>query len=278
MKAPRSILGKYAPVSRIGEGDLFVVLKSYFDKSGQEDQGLLTIGGVAASDDVWAELEADWNLILQKNNPPASYMHMNEALFLKREFSAAKGWDDDLVFGLINLLLSYLSMAPLKTKYCQLSCSLKMSDYNKLRAETYQLDSPADIVASACVRKMSEWYFEYYKGLDFEAHYYFDQNEPFEEIIKAKWNRARLEQNPKYQWASIAHIGSAEMRKTPGLQIADMMAWATNRHEVKIPQRYDTFVIGLRHLIPSMWVTVDEQQLRKNFRPLIYKPYGNEQI
>jgi hypothetical protein len=256
------------------EGSIFV-LKAYFDKSGQEDQDLLTIGGVAASEDVWTEIDTDWKLILAKNNPPAAYMHMVEAIHLRREFTRSKGWSDDHVFGLVNLLLSYLSSAPIKAKYCQFSCSLKMSDYNKLRAETYQLDSPADIVASACVRKMTEWYFEHYKGLDFEARYYFDQNEPFEEIIKAKWNRARLEANPKYQWASIAHIGSAVMRDTPGLQIADMIAWTTNRHEVKLPRRYDNLIIGFRHLLPSMWVMVDENQLRRNFSPLIYKPYGN---
>jgi len=139
-------------------------------------------------------------------------------------------------------------------------------------------ESPADIIASACVRQMSTWYFEHYRGLDYEAHYYFDQNEPFEEIIKAKWNRARLDQNPKYQWGHIAHIGSAVTRKTPGLQIADMIAWATNRHEVKIPQRYDTFVIGLRHLLPSFWTVIDEQQLRKHYRPLIHHPYENRQF
>ena len=254
------------------------MLKSYFDKSGQEDQDLLTIGAVAASDDVWAEIETDWKLILQKNNPPAAYMHMVEAIPLREEFSRDKGWSDDHVFGLINLLLSYLSSTPLKSKYCQFSCSLKMSDYNKLRAERYQLDSPADIVASACVRKMSEWYFTEYKGLDFEAHYYFDQGEPFEEIIKAKWDRMRLEPNPKYQWAHVAHIDSALMRKTPGLQIADMFAWATNRHEVKIPRRYDNFIIAMRHLLPSMWVVIEENQLRENFRPLIYQRYGNGQI
>ncbi len=257
---------------------MFVVLKSYFDKSGQEDQALLTIGGVAASDDVWAELDTDWNLILQKNEPPAAYMHMVDAIHLRGEFAREKGWNDDHVFGLINLLLSYLSNAPLKAKYCQFSCSLKMDDYNKLRAETYQLDSPADIVATACVRQMSEWYFTDYRGLDVEAHYYFDQGEPFEEIIRAKWNRMRLEQNPKYQWAHVTHIDEAVMRETPGLQIADMLAWATNRHEVKIPQRYSDFVIGLRHLLPSMWTVIEEKQLRENFRPLIYKAYGNEQI
>lgn len=254
------------------------MLKSYFDKSGQEDQELLTIGAVAATDDVWTELEDEWNEILRRNVPPADYMHMIEAIHLRGEFSRDKGWNDDLVFGLVNLLLSYLSSSPIHTKYCQFSCSLKMAEYNKLRAETYQLDSPADMVASACVRKMSEWYFENYKGLDFEAHYFFDQGEPFEDIIKAKWNRARADENPKYQWAHISSIGSAIMRKTPGLQIADMVAWATNRHEVNIPRRYDKLIIGLRHLIPSFWVVIDERQMRKHYRPLIYGPYGNEQI
>ena len=256
------------------------MLKAYFDKSGQEDQELFTIGAVAACDDVWADIERDWDLILQGNNPRASYMHMVEAIPLRGEFSPDKGWNDDHVFGLINLLLSYLSTPSPKDRYryCHFSCSLKMSDYRKLRSETYQLESPADIIASACVRQMSTWYFEHYKGLDYEAHYYFDQNEPFEEIIKAKWNRARLEQNPKYQWAHVAHIDSAVMRKTPGLQIADMIAWATNRHEVKIPQRYDNFIIGLRHLLPSFWVIIDEPQLRKHYRPLIYHPYENREF
>jgi Protein of unknown function (DUF3800) len=259
------------------------VLKSYFDKSGQEDQELFTIGAVAASDDVWADIERDWNLILQKNDPPASYMHMVEAIPLRGAFSPDKGWNDDHVFGLINLLLSYLSTPPLKDryKYCHFSCSLKMSDYRKLRAETYQLDSPADIIASACVRKMSEWYFEHYQGLDYEANYYFDQNEPFEDIIKAKWKRWKEEaedMRSAHQWGHITHIGPAAMRKTPGLQIADMIAWATNRHEVKIPQRYDNFIIGLRHLLPSFWVVVDEQQLRKHYKPLIYPPYENRQF
>ncbi|MGC2506868.1 MAG: DUF3800 domain-containing protein [Candidatus Acidiferrales bacterium] len=277
MKAPQSMLGKYAPTSRIREGDLFVVLKSYFDKSGQEDQEFLTIGAVAATDDVWTEIEDEWKEILRRNLPSPAYMHMVEAIHLRGEFSRGKGWNDDLVFGLVNFLLSYLSSSPIHDKYCQFSCSLKMADYNKLRAETYQLDSPADMVASACVRKMTEWYFEHYKGLDFEAHYYFDQNEPFEDIIRAKWNRARVEASPKYQWAHISHIGSAVMRKTPGLQIADMIAWATTRHEVKIPRRYDNLIIGFRHLLPSFWVVIDEQQMRKHYRPLIYTPYGNEQ-
>lgn len=265
-------MGVYSPC--------LTVLKSYFDKSGQEDQALLTIGGIAAGDDVWSDIETDWNLILQKNDPPAAYMHMVEAIPLRRgsEFCPSKGWTDDKVFGLVNLLLSYLSELPRKhkTKYCQFSSSVNMRDYKKLQLESYQMDAPTDLVANTCTDRIMQWYFLEYKGHDLEAHYYFDQGEPFEEIIKAKWEREteRHRRTGQYNvWCHISHIGPALMRKTPGLQVADMLAWATNRHEIKIPQRYQDFVLGLRYLVPSQWNIWNETLLRRKFRPLIINPY-----
>lgn len=252
------------------------MLKAYFDKSGQEDQQLLTIGGVAASDHVWDQIETDWNCMLQQHDPPAAYMHMVEAIPLRGEFSPDKGWDDGKVFGLVTNLLDYLNLLNDKTKYCHFACSVKMADYMKLRAENYQMDPAADLVATTCTNRMMQWYFFEYKGLELEAHYYFDQGEPFEEIIKAKWNRerAQLQLPGDYnEWAHITHIGPALMRNTPGLQIADMFAWATNRHEVRVPQRYSDLAIGMRYLIPSIWAVIDEAQLRRNFRPLTYHPY-----
>lgn len=257
------------------------MLKSYFDKSGQEDQRLLIIGGVAASDDVWSAVEDDWNSILHQHDPPADYMHMIEAIPLRGEFGPSKGWDDGKVFGLVNMLLDYLNQLQHKTKYSHFACALKMADYLKLVQETYQMPPPAELVSALCTQRLTQWYFFEYKGLDLEAHYYFDQNEPFEAIIKAQWEKetAKLTSPSDYNiWAHITHIGPALMRKTPGLQIADMFAWATNRHEVKIPQRYSDLVIGMRYLTPSIWAVIDEKQLRRNYSPLIYKPYGNEQL
>jgi len=45
---PQSVLGKMSPTAHIAERSLFVVIKAYLDKSGQEDQELFTIGAVAA--------------------------------------------------------------------------------------------------------------------------------------------------------------------------------------------------------------------------------------
>lgn len=122
---------------------------------------------------------------------------------MRGEFSPARGWTDIKVRDVIERLLDFLSKLD-TTKYCHFACSLKMVDYLKLQAEGYQLDSAADLVASTCTDRITQWYFFEYKGLDLEAHYYFDQGEPFEEIIKSKWNRelAKLRQPSDYnQWS-----------------------------------------------------------------------------
>jgi hypothetical protein len=80
------------------------LLRAYFDKSGQEDAPFLTLSGVAATDDVWKEIEATWLYTLGVGDPKAAYMHMVEAVGLRGEFAIAKGWDRQKVSPLINAL------------------------------------------------------------------------------------------------------------------------------------------------------------------------------
>jgi hypothetical protein len=256
------------------------VLKLYFDKSGQEDAAYLALGGVAANDSLWGEIEGDWRSYLSNHNPPAAYMHLVEAVPLRGEVRREKGWDDDKVFGLVNSLLSYLTTLP-KHQYCHSTCSVEMAAYRKLQAESYQMYSPADLCVTTCTSGLFDWYLHNYHGSDLEAHYHFDVGEPFEPILKAKWEKELeiSERTGDYSfWTHIKHIGLAQMRSTPGLQVADMLAWATNRNLGKLAQRYRDLVIALRSLIPSKWVIWDEKLLREKFRPLIYKPYSSEQF
>jgi hypothetical protein len=255
------------------------VLKSFFDGGGDDDR--LILSGIAAKDDVWLDIETDWLDILGKHAPTAKYMHMVEAIHLRKEFDRAIGWDDDKVSGLLNLLLSYLSHVP-KHSYCQFSCAVDLNAYRKLRAETYQMNSPAELCLEACVSIIIPWYFfEYKGGMDLAAHYYFDVGEPFEEICRARWTR-EIENDEKTAshgaWHHIKHVGPAQMRGTPGLQVADMLSWSLNREVASPGQRYSAFAVGMKNLMPTKWMTWDEKKLRKEFRPLIYKPYGKEQF
>jgi len=203
------------------------MLKAYFDKSGQESAKFLTLSGIAAPDDVWVEIEQNWKHILLAGDLKAAYMHMVEAVGLRDEFSPGKGWTREKVFPVINALLSYVTTIP-KERYCQFACTIDMDAYRKLRAETYQMESPVELCIILCVDRVVFWYLHEYKDMDLEAIYCFDQNEPFEPIFKAKWER-EIERDlwiKTYSiWQHIKDVGSADMRVTVGLQVADMLAW-----------------------------------------------------
>jgi Protein of unknown function (DUF3800) len=285
VQLPKSILGKFVPTVHVRDGSLFIVLKSYFDKSGQEDSRWMTLGAVAAGDDVWSEIEHDWTGILMRHIPPATYMHLTEAVHLRGEFARAKGWDDDKVFGLVTNCVDILSGA-LKTKYCHFSVTVDMQAYRKLLAEGYQMDSPAELCVDTCVMGIFDWYCHKYQGFDLEAHYYFDIGEPFEPILKAKWER-ELEASERTEtysfWSHIKHIGPAQMRTTPGIQVADMLAWATNRDLLEFPgalmrQRYQDLILPLRSLTPTNYATWDENRLRKTFKPLVWRRHDQDKF
>jgi hypothetical protein len=272
---PKSILGTCAPTARIFDGLVLAVLKSFFDKSGQEDQPFFTLAGIAAPNDVWAEVEGTWNSVLNRNDPRAEYMHMAEAVPLRGHFSKDRGWNDEHVFGLVNLLVSYITQFP-QDKYCQVMCTIDMAAYRKLAAETYQLDSPVDICNTYCVQAVMSWYRSLYRGgLDYEASYYFDTGEPFEPAFKAKWEEALeigASTGTHSIWSHIKHVGTLPMRENPGLQIADMLAWGRNREECKTP-RFEHIALTLTRLAPTLSIMWDEERLRKRYSPLIYKPY-----
>jgi Protein of unknown function (DUF3800) len=271
---PNSILGKFFPNAFIPQGNLLIVLKSYFDKSGGENQAFLTLGGIAANDDIWAEIETTWNYILQKRSLiPARYMHMTEALGLKREFDEEKGWNDENIFGLINLLVSYITQIP-KENYCQFFCTIDMAAYERLISENYQMDSPVDICNTYCVEGVMRWHMLEYKSLDIQSSFYFDRGEPFEPIFKAKWEReknADRELGNHSPWSCVVHVGTVEMQTTPGLQIADMLAWGYNREKTG-GDRFQHIALTLRSIMPTKGFLWDEQHLRERYKPLIYRP------
>jgi len=261
----------------MSEVRILAVLKAYFDKSGQhqDNSKFFTLCGVAATDDLWAEIEPTWLHILSAGDPKAAYMHVVEAINLRNEFKKDKGWDDPKVWALINALVSYITTLP-RDKVCQFISTVDMDAYRKLQAETYQMDSPVDICITSCVTRVMFWYLhEYRAGVDLEARYYFDKNEPFEPVFKANWI-AETEKDAEIKtvsiWTHIRHVGSSDMRTTPGLQVADMLAWGSNREENEGASTFPHIALTLRSLVPTKSVKWDESMLRKRYRPLIYRP------
>ena len=180
----------------------------------------------------------------------------------------------------MNWLLSYVTQFEQTfDSYCQFVCTVDMEAYRRLRAENYQMPSPVEICNSTCVERVMVWYilhFHYKSHLDYEASYYFDAGEPFEPIFKAKWEEELKRDevtSTKSIWLHIAHVGTATMRTTPGLQIADMLAWGINREKnpvvgSPIPKEYEHIALAMTRLAPSFSMFWDEKELRNRYGPL----------
>jgi hypothetical protein len=285
MSRPKSRFGSFWPTSLPPKGAVFVVLKSYFDKSGGEEPKYryLTLSGVAANDTAWDDIDGTWKYMLDTHKPKAPYMHMYQAVHLTKAFDPSKGWNDINTSGLVNWLLSYVTQFEQTfDSYSQFVCTIDMEAYRRLEAETYQMDSPVEICNSTCVEGVMKWYVNNYKSdLDFEASYHFDTGEAFEPAFKAKWERElkRDQEIEQYGiWSHIKSVGTVPMVEAPGIQIADMLAWGINRQKnpvqsTPIPKEYEHIALAMTRLAPSFEKFWDEEELRKRYRPLIYKPY-----
>jgi hypothetical protein len=65
-------------------------------------------------------------------------------------------------------------------------------------------------------------------GKDFEL--FFDQGEPYYGYIHDRWKTQRV-RKAEPVWERVIHVGEANMRKVPGLQAADLLAWSVNHAE-----------------------------------------------
>jgi hypothetical protein len=213
-------LRKMLRMSFLRNGDIFIVLKSYFDRSGQEDSSSMTLSGIAADDATWATVEAGWWYTLGNRFPKAAYMHMKEAIPLRCEFDAAKGWDDIKVDQLLSDLLIQLSTVD-RNSFHQFACTIDMDAYRKLVAEGYKMDDPVTICNDYVARRVMYWFHFVRRGVDLSAAYYFDQGEPFEPAFKSRWETEREIDSLSGDdsvWSHISCVSSADMKTTPGLQ------------------------------------------------------------
>ena len=69
-------------------------------------------------------------------------------------------------------------------------------------------------------------------------------------------------------WVLIEHVSSVDMKKVPGVQAADMLAWSVNREKVEQKTRPgQLYGQIMRQVIPSSSMTFDEERLRKVHEP-----------
>ena len=162
-----------------------------------------------------------------------------------------------------------------KKKFHMFAVTLDMDAYRKVTAEGIILPSGRQIVAEVCAYIVLGWYCICFPGLISEAHYFFDADEPFEEIVKSRWNKERNNllnaDGMREAWQMIRTVANKEMKLVPGLQAADMLAWGSNRNltaEDGEVGKYYHYI--MKQVIANHWTFIDENRLRTG----TWKPLG----
>ena len=211
------------------------MLTVYFDGSGSYSHGqsskYLTLAGLGAPADAWARFDASWSLILHGRNHgrAVDYLHMREAVHRQGAFSGW-GWSEVefLIQGAIGALMSLTIGGGGQT--FALACSLSLEDYSATTGafRDTPIAEPYAICSYSAFSQVLESWSKSPESIlrPFEAYY--DQGEPFRGYITSLW-QAKSTHARFPGWHYVSNIGSKDMKNTPGLQAADVLAWSINR-------------------------------------------------
>jgi Protein of unknown function (DUF3800) len=226
---PSSILGNMAPTAiKIG---LLTVLRAFYDGGNKADAKkykVITLAGYAATDSIWARLDSAWSLALRRHG--AEFIHMTDAISLQGAFSISKGWTRNRVEALILDLLKVFtefSDKPIKG----VACTIVLADYLRAKSLFADLPRPEYICTIDCLTLSWLWYASIPSKSDqLEdkcADLFFDRGESFMGHAQDVWNHKNFRDRKAFR--AIRLIAPADMRDVPGIQMADMLAWAFNR-------------------------------------------------
>lgn len=271
------MLRSHAACVNLREGELLIALRAYLDSSGKLEDDWITLAAVAAPEGMWKEIEPAWDRILANRTPKASYIHMREVFRLIRGFDSNLGWDHNKAFGAVNDCLVYLSQLD-KQRFRMFYCSVDLKAHDKLRAETYQMPDPIDMCNTFCSETVLGWYLLHFPDtIDIHndrIHYFFDRNEDFFQPFFDKWNREKNRSEATGRWSIwnlIPEVAPVDMKVTPGIQAADIIAWGRNRQTFAQEGEMASHMMEvLLQVIPAFHVVWDEARMRQHFKPLIH--------
>ena len=275
----KSQIGRHCARVNIGRGELLIALRAYLDSSGKPDNDYMTLAAFAGNDEMWQEFETEWDKILEQHKPKAKYVHMREIAHLERGFAHRLGWTHKSAFGLATECLVYMSRLD-KKRFRMFYCAVDLVAWRKLRAETYPLPSPIDLCNQFCSEGVLMWHVGMYPDIiDLQTDtvkYFFDRGEGFKTPFEEKWNSEKERAERTGVWnvfKMVEQVSAVDMKKIPGVQAADILAWAVNRDNAVTeghPGKHMREV--MLKVIPASSVIWDEAKLRKHFKPLLWLP------
>ena len=138
-----------------------------------------------------------------------------------------KGWAssdrDYLIDGLLNVLLRFRDNPRIRA----FTCTVDLMAHERLTNER-DLPPPEKICARIVFPTMLDWYAAFPDPILDVLDACFDRNEAFMRYLYADWTSKKL-RSLYPVWNLIRSVGDSAMEQTPGLQLADMVAWGRNR-------------------------------------------------
>ncbi|MEO8593493.1 MAG: hypothetical protein ABI759_09230 [Candidatus Solibacter sp.] len=210
--------------------------------------------------------------LLRERYPVAPYLHMTDLISGSDPFQRRNGWTDVKIDVLISDIESLLARIDKKNIYSAVF-TINRADCDQARAEKHSVPDPAVVCAQFCLYHPPMRYWEAHSEVEFASLFY-DQGEKFIQSIRASWLESaapgKLAKNSF--WGRIAKVEPVDMRFTPPVQIADMLAWAATRRIREEPNdkwaRLANSLIGTRQhsgILPCSQVdpiTLDEIRRR----------------
>ena len=199
---------------------------------------------------------------------------MKELAHLRGDFTADNGWTLDAAYGLVNQMLLFLQTY--KGQLQMYYCTIDLDARRKLIAEGYTIPHPVEMCNEYCAETVIKSHIQKTYRQNPKAEeademvFVFDQGEDFYGPFQQKWKREKRRFYGKGGfsiWNVITDVtATTRMKQLPGLQAADMLAWAVNReHTVDegAPGRMHAYI--MRQIISQYYVSFDEAKLRERY-------------
>lgn len=220
----KSSLASLSPVVNVQAEDHFMALKVYFDGSWAESVSM-TLAAIAADESVWGQFEDEWDTVLRDRGNPG-YTHMKEAMPLRGAFS---GWTEQKRDYLLDGLQAKLSAyATSERRFKVFTCTIDLAAHRRHRRMNPV--RPEYICTDQVFQKVLAWYRDFPDLILAPMELHFDRSEKFKSRLYREWNDPRNRAKEPF-WGMVRSIAESDMRKSPALQGADMVAWARNRLE-----------------------------------------------
>jgi hypothetical protein len=201
-------------------GDIIVLMKTYFDGTGNTQSRFMGLASIAAPLEAWEMFETGWKDVLARHHAPA--LHMTDLNVARGAF---KGWEFDRRIALLNELLGVLSRL-LRTPHVCPRMALVTVDAHRSATSAYPgvIPSIPCLCVFWCLDQLCNFYpvTEHFEML-------FDRNEPFFHPVHRYWQKqAFAKRHALLNRIDTLQIGGIDALLP--MQAVDLFAWEIHRY------------------------------------------------